>query len=141
MASVIYNTFKQRLMDGEIDFDNDQFYVCLLSNAYTANIDTQNVYSDISANEISGPGYVAGGTLLTGVTVTINLVSDKAILDANDVTWATSTITARYCNIYKHSGTSSTSWLVATFDFGSDKSSSSGDFTVQWNASGIIDLT
>jgi hypothetical protein len=141
MASVIYNTFKQRLMDGEVDFDTDQFYVFLSSNAFTPNADTQNVYTDVSASEITGVNYVAGGTLLTGVTVTLNLSTDKAILTANNVTWASSTITARYCTIYKKAGSSPVSWLVASFDFGSDKSSSAGDFTVQWNASGIIDLT
>lgn len=140
MASVIYNNFKQRLMTGEVDFDNDEIWIMLLTNAYTANIDTHNTLGDVASFEVSGAGYVAGGTVVTGVTVMINLSTDKAILDANDVTWADSTITVRYCTLYKRSGVTDTSWLVATFDFGSDKSSSSGDFTVQWNASGIIDL-
>lgn len=140
MASVIYNTFKQRLMTGEVDFDNDEIYVMLLSNAYTADVDTHITVSDVSAYEINGTGYVTGGTMLMGVTVMINLTTDKAILDANDITWTDSTLTVRYCSLYKKSGTANTSWLIATFDFGSNKSSSSGDFTIQWNAAGIIDL-
>lgn len=140
MASVIYNNFKQRLMTGEVDFDSDQIYVMLLSSSYAADVDTHINVNDISAYEVSGTGYVTGGTMLTGVTVMINLTTDKAILDANDITWADSTITVRYCSLYKQSGVANTSWLIATFDFGSNKSSSSGDFTVQWNAAGIIDL-
>lgn len=138
MASVIFNIFKQKLMTGECDLDTNSFNVALLSSSFTPNIDTQTVWGDISTNEISGTAYVAGGTLLAGVTVTLNTSTDKAILDANDVTWASSTITARYVAIYKNA---SPAWLVAAFDFGSDKSSSNGDFTVQWNASGIMDLT
>ena len=138
MASVIFNAFKQKMMVGECDLDTDQFYVALLSSSFTPNIDSQAIWGDVSSNEITGTAYVAGGTLLAGMTVTLNLSTDKAILDANDVTWASSTITARYVAIYKHTDPK---WLVAAFDFGADKSSSNGDFTVQWNASGIMDLT
>lgn len=138
MASVIFNIFKQKLMVGECDLDTDQFYVALLSNAFTPNIDTQTIWDDIDANEISGTGYVAGGTSLAGMTVTLNTTTDKAILDANDVTWVNSTITARYVAIYKKVAPQ---WLVAAFDFGADKASNNGDFTIQWNASGILDLT
>jgi hypothetical protein len=140
MASVIYNSFKQRLMTGEVDMDNDQIWCALFPTAYSPNDDTQNVYADISASECAaGNGYVAGGTILTGVTVMLNLSTNKGILDANDVTWANSTITARFAVLYKKNA-SNNSWLVAAFDFGADKASSNGDFTVQWNASGIIDL-
>ena len=140
MASVIYNNFKQRLMTGEVDFDNDQIYVMLLTNAYTSDIDTHANISSVASYEVSGAGYVTGGTMLTGVTVMLSLSTDKAVLDGNDITWANSTLTVRYCTLYKRSGVTNTSWLIATFDFGSDKSSSSGDFTIQWNAAGIIDL-
>jgi hypothetical protein len=138
MASVIFNAFKQKLMVGETDLDTHTFNVALMTSSYTPNDDTQTIWSDISANEISGAGYVTGGTMLAGMTVTLNLSTNKAILDATDVTWASSTITARYVVIYK---LVDPKWLVAAFDFGSDKSSNNGDFTVQWNASGIMDLT
>jgi len=138
MASVIFNAFKQKLMVGEVDLDAGVFNVALLTSSFTPNIDTQMVWTDISGNEITGTAYVAGGTVLAGMTVTLNTSTDKAILDATDVTWASSTITARYVAIYKNT---EPKWLVAAFDFGSDKSSNNGDFTVQWNASGIMDLT
>lgn len=140
MASVVFNTFKQRLMTGEVDMDSDSIYVALFPNTFTPNVDTQSVWSDVSGDECAaGSGYVAGGTILTGVTVMKNLTTDKGIFDANDVTWASSTITARYAVLYK-SDTPTTSWLIAAFDFTTDKSSSSGDFTIMWNANGILDL-
>jgi hypothetical protein len=140
MASVIFNAFKQKLMVGEVDFDTDVFNVALLTSSFTPNIDTMMVWGDtgVSSNEITGVAYVTGGTVLAGMTVTLNTSTDKAILDATDVTWASSTITARYVAIYK---ATAPLWLVAAFDFGADKSSNNGDFTVQWNASGIMDLT
>ena len=137
MASVIFNSFKQRVLDGECDLNTDEFYVGLLTSSFTPNIDTQSVWGDISASEISGAGYVAGGTTLAGMTVILNTSTDKAILDADDVTWTNSTITARYVAIYKKTAPQ---WLVAAFDFAADKASNNGDFTVQWNASGILDL-
>jgi hypothetical protein len=138
MASVIYDAFKQKVMDAEADLDSGTFYVALLSNAYSPNAKTHAVWSDISGSEISGTGYVAGGTLLAGMTVTLNTSTDKAVLSANNVTWPNSTITARYCAIYKYTAPQ---WLVCAFDFGADKASNNGDFTIQWNASGILDLT
>jgi hypothetical protein len=140
MASVIFNAFKQKLMVGACDLDTDVFNVALLTNSFTPDIDTMMVWGDtgVSSNEITGVNYVSGGTILTGMTVMLNTSTDKAILDATDVTWASSTITARYVAIYK---ATEPKWLVAAFDFGSDKSSNNGDFTVQWNASGIMDLT
>ena len=64
--------------------------------------------------------------------------NDEPFFDANDVTWATSTISAKFAVLYKFS---SPQWLIAAYDFGVEKSSSVGDFTIQWNVSGIMDLT
>ena len=62
-------------------------------------------------------------------------------IDAADVTWATSTITARYAIIYKSTGTASTSPLIAYVDFGADVISSAGNFTITWDAAGLLTLT
>jgi hypothetical protein len=72
---------------------------------------------------------------------TPNQASHVTTLDAADVTWATSTITARYAVIYESTGTDATSALIAYVDFGADVVSSGGNFTITWDVAGIVTLT
>jgi hypothetical protein len=140
MASLLYNSFKRDIMNGSIDMDTDTLKLALLTNAYTANVDTHDNFDDVSGSEVSGTGYTAGGTALTSKAVTVDTTDDEGVFDADDVTWSTSTITARYAVLYKDTGTPSTSKLIALYDFGSDKVSSAGNFTFQANAEGYINL-
>ena len=83
-----------------------------------------------TSNEISGTGYSAGGGTLTNVTPTTS--GTTALTDFADLTFSSSTLTARGALIYNTtagsgSGTTNT---VLVLDFGADKSSSSGDFTI-----------
>ena len=140
MASVVYNNGKKYLMDGTLDLDTNTIKVALVTSSYTPNIDTHANFSDIT-NEVSGTGYTAGGATLTSVTVTVDTSNDRAAFDAADVTWSASTITARGAVVYKSTGTASTSSLLCYFDFGSDQISSSGNFTISWNAVGLLTLS
>lgn len=139
MADVIYNSFKQKIMDGSIDLDTDTIKVALVTSSYTPNQDTHEDFADVT-NEVSGTGYTAGGAALASKAVTKDTTDDEGVFDADDVTWSSSTITARAAIVYKDTGTPATSWLICYIDFTSDKSSSNGDFTIQWNAEGILNL-
>lgn len=136
MADAKYNSFKGDIQKGLLNLTTDTIHCMLVTSAYTPNIDTHVNVSNIT-NEVSGTGYTAGGKALTGKTVTVNNTTDLAVFDADDVTWGTSTITARGAVLYKLT----TGELIAYFDFGTDKVSSVGDFTVQWNAGGILTIT
>lgn len=126
-------------MDGSIDLDTDTIKVALVTSTYTPDIDTHEDYGDIT-NEVSGTGYTTGGAALANKSVTKDTTDDEGVFDADDVTWSSSTITARGAIIYKDSGVAGTSWFICYLDFGSDQSSSSGDFTLSWNAEGIVNL-
>ncbi len=126
-------------MNGGIDLDTDTIKVMLVTSSYTPDADTHDYKDDIT-NEVTGTGYTAGGATLSGKTVTQDNTNNLGVFDANDVTWSSSTITARGAVLYKDTGTASTSPLICYFDFGSDKSSVSGDFTIQWNSGGILTL-
>ena len=82
------------------------------------------------SNEVSGTGYSAGGGTLTRVDPTSS--GTTGFTDFADLTFSSSTITARGALIYNDSASGDPS--VVVLDFGSDKSSSSGDFTVQFPA-------
>jgi hypothetical protein len=141
MANVVFNVLKTALVTGDINLATDTLKVILVAAAYTPNVDTHEDYADVTNEIPTGGGYTLGGQTLAGVTVLTDLPNDRAALDANDVTWAASTITAaRGAIIYKDTGVPATSKLITYIDFGTDKSSSGGDFTIAWDATGILRL-
>lgn len=140
MADVIYNAFKKYIMNGSIDLDTDTINVMLVTSTYTPDQDTHEFRDDIT-NEVSGTGYSAGGSALAGKAVTADNTDNEGVFDANDVSWSTSTITARGAVLYKaRGGASSADELICYIDFGSDKISTAGTFTIAWNAEGILNL-
>jgi hypothetical protein len=142
MPSKLYGQFLSQALNKEIDFDTDTIKVALLTNAYTPDQDAHNYYDDVVANEVSGTGYTAGGNTLANKTNTYNSATNVIVLDADDVTWSSSTITARYAVIYDATpATNATRPLIGYVDFGSDQSSSNGNFTITWDATGIVRIT
>ncbi len=130
----IYNRFKANLMNKEVDLEADVIKVALFNNSHTFTA-TNTDYSDVSANELaSGNGYTTGGETLAGKAVT---EATTTKWDATDEAWTTATFTAYHAVIYD---TSVTNDLIASIDFGGAKAVSSGTFTIQWSASGIITL-
>lgn len=140
MADVKYNSFKVALAENTIDLETDTINCMLVTSAYTPDPDLHANRSDVT-NEVVGSGYTAGGQALTTKAVTQDNTNDQAKFDADDVTWTSSTITARAAILYKDTGNAATDSLIAYFDFGSDQSSSNGDFTVAWNANGILTIS
>ena len=122
-------SFKQALLDGEMDFSSDTsqtFKIALFTSSATLDA-TTTAYS--ATNEVSGTGYTAGGNTLT-ISTNPTTSGTTAYLDFADTTWAAATITARGALIYKADGV--TDPAVAVLDFGADKTSTAGDFTIQF---------
>ena len=140
MADVIYNSFKVLSAEGSIDLEGDTVKAMLVTSSYTPDQDAHDYVDDVT-NEVVGTGYTAGGATLASKAVTQDNTNDLAKFDADDVTWSTATITARGAVLYKDTGTPGTSPVIAYIDFGSDKSSSADDFTIQWHADGILTLS
>lgn len=138
MANLIYNKYRAELAKGNVDWENDTIKVMLLTNAYTPDADNDDFVNDVSANEVSGTGYTAGGKTLSNKTVTQDNTNDRGVMNADDVSWANSTITARYAVVYKDTGTDTTSPLLGVFDFGSDKTTNNTEFKITWGADGIF---
>lgn len=142
MASKLYGQFLSQALNKEIDWDTDTIKVALLTNSYTPDQDAHNYYDDVVANEVTGTGYTAGGNTLANKTNSYNSSTNVITLDADDTTWSSSTITARYAVVYDASpATNATKPLIGYVDFGSDQSSSNGNFTITWDATGIVRIT
>lgn len=115
--------------------------VALLGAGHSINIDTQKFWSDVSANEIAGTGgYTTGGQVLANKVLSQDNTDDEGVLDGDDPLWANSTITASFYVIYIDTGVAATSLIVVNTSLGGAKTSTGGDFTIQFNAEGIVNL-
>lgn len=141
MASIIYNSYKLKLIDNstKIDLSSDTIKIALVTSSYTPSADNHDFFDDIT-NEVSGTGYSAGGATLASKTATQDNTDDESVFDAADVTWTSSSITARGAVIYKSTGVSSTSPLICYIDFGTDKTSDGGTFQITFNSEGILNI-
>ena len=104
------------------DTSADSFKIALYTSSATLGAST-TAYT--TTNEVSGTGYSAGGQALT--TVAPSSSGTTAFLDFNDETFTTATITARGALIYNDDQSDK---AVAVLDFGGDKTSTAGDFTI-----------
>jgi hypothetical protein len=124
-------SFKIALLDGEMDFSSDTsqtFKIALFTSSATLDADT-TAYS--TTNEASGTAYTAGGETLT-IATNPTSSGGVAYLDFSDVTWSSSSFTARGALIYLADGVTDPS--IAVLDFGVDKTTSSADFVVGFPA-------
>ena len=120
-------SFKQELMVGTHNFTTstgDSFKLALYDNNASFDAST-TAYT--ASNEVANSGtYTAGGGALTNVTPTTS--GTTALTDFADITFTSATITARGALIYNDTAAGDPSVIV--LDFGSDKSSTSGDFQI-----------
>lgn len=123
-------SFKQELLQAKHDFTNGTGHTFKLA-MYTNSASFTAATTDYTAtNEVSGTGYSAGGGTLTNVTPTTS--GTTALTDFSDLTFSTATITARGAMIYNTTagGGTGTTESVIILDFGTDKTSTAGDFTI-----------
>ncbi len=120
-----------------IDLEAEDNKVAMITDSATPNFDTHDFWDDLSANEVSGAGYTAGGKAYTGTELTLS--GGTLTYDAADVSWTTSTITSAMAAVgYADSVASDP--LIFLSDFVTAASTTAGTFTIQWNASGIFTL-
>ena len=127
ISQAMCTSFKIALLDGEMDFSSNTgqtFKIALYTSSATLSAAT-TAYA--TTNEVSGTNYTAGGNTLT-ISANPAASGTTAFLDFADTTWTDATITARGTLIYKSGGSNP---AVAVLDFGGDKTSTAGDFTVQ----------
>jgi len=127
MANALYDKGREGFLDGSIDWDTDDIRVILIDAAdYTVDLAVHD-----NLDDIPGAARVAVSGALTGKTVT------DGVADAADVTFsAVSGDVSEALVIYKHTGTESTSRLIAYIDSatGLPVTPNGGDITVQWDA-------
>ena len=133
ITTAMTTSFKQELFEALHDFNasgGNTFKIGLFKQTVTGTYGAATTnYSTVTGNsdEAAGTGYSAGGTNLTNIDPTTS--STTAFCDFSDVTWSTSTIDADGAFIYNSTNGNR---MVSVHDFGGTRSSSAGDFTIQF---------
>jgi hypothetical protein len=127
MANIVPDSFKQELFTAVHNFSTvagNTFKLALYTTVTGFSASTTNY---ITTNEASGTGYSASGTTLVNSTVTV--AQNISFVSFNNATFSTATLTASCCLIYN---TTQSSKAVVVLDFGGSKTSTNGDFTIQF---------
>ena len=130
-TSGVCTSFKQQLLVGDHNFTNgvDDFKISLYKNSSTISVaSTFYVTSGETTND-AGTAYTAGGNTLVNVTPTTS--GTTAYCDFSDTSWSTASFTAFGALIYNSSDSNK---AVCVLNFGGDKTSSAGTFTIQFPA-------
>jgi hypothetical protein len=127
MANIVPDSFKQELFLATHNFSTsagNTFKLALYTTVSGFSTGTTNY---ITTNEASGTGYSAGGTTLVNSTVTV--AQNISFVSFNNATFSTATLTASCCLIYNSTQSNK---AVVVLDFGGSKTSTNGDFTIQF---------
>ena len=123
-------SFKQELLAGDHDIDNDTINLALYTSSASLDGNT-TAYS--ATNEVGASGtYAAGGATLTGATIGLTATSptaSTAFVDFANASFTSATITAQAALIYNRSS-ANVNAAICVLDFGSEKTSTNGTFTI-----------
>ena len=131
ITSAVCNSFKVEILKGVHNFtasSGDTFNLALYTSSATLNKSTTAYSSSNEISNTSGSAYSAKGKALTSVTPALS--TDTACCDFADISWTSASFTANGCLIFNEDATGDPS--VCAIAFGSDKTVTSGTFTIQF---------
>ena len=137
MANIVPDSFKAELLCGSHNFEYGvsarvfkvALYVTTLGPPYTTSSTTYSATNEVSS---SGTNYSTGGNVASLDTTSGTVIgSNTAIVDFQNTTFSNVTLTSLGAAIYNTS-TTPANMLILVLDFGGNKSSSSGTFTIQF---------
>jgi len=130
-TSGVCTSFKQELLVGTHNFTNgaDAFKIALYTNSSTISVASTVYVTGGETTNTTGTAYTAGGNTLVNVTPTTS--GTTAYCDFSDTSWSTASFTAYGALIYNSTDSNK---AVCVLNFGGDKTSSAGTFTIQFPA-------
>ena len=129
ITSILTTSFKKELLEAVHNFSasgGNSFKLALYTSSATLGATTT---AFTTTGQSSGTNYTSGGSALTNIAPTSS--GTTGFCDFSDLTFSTATVTARGCMIYNDTNSDKS---VATIDFGGDKTSTAGDFTIVFPA-------
>ncbi|CTQ45764.1 hypothetical protein [Roseibium aggregatum] len=139
-AFTVVNDALERILNGTVDLDSDTFYAALITEAHTAAV-TNSTWADISASHASGTNYSP-----VDQSLTVAEAAGVVTVDSNDANFGNNvTVEAKYCYILAgdEAAPAAGDAIIGYVDLDDSSgtatiSSTSGDFVVSWNASGLF---
>ncbi len=131
ITSAVCNSFKTEVLQGIHNFtasSGNTFNLALYTSSATLNKSTTAYSATNEISNTSGSAYTAKGKALTSVTPVLS--TDTACCDFADVSWTSASFTANGCLIFNDDATGDPA--VCAIAFGSDKTVTSGTFTIQF---------
>lgn len=131
------------VMTGTVDLNTDTLKICLSNSTEVPDQDADEFRSAMTANEVGNSGtYAAGGSAITGVSVTYDAASNEIRMVWDDLSWTGATITARNAHLYKSRGGAATAdELIAYCTESADVSSTASTFTVDVPTTAVLKVT
>lgn len=144
MAWNLYDIFRDKQIGGDtgsIDLTTLTIKCALVTTGYTPDQNLHDFWSDVSASEVTGTGYTAGGNQVASITSSLD-GAGLVTVDGNDpATWlqnAAGFSNAVRAVLYRDSGVAGTSELIAYSDAFTAGGNVAGDFSIQLDAAGIF---
>jgi uncharacterized membrane protein len=145
-AFTLYTAAKLALLEGQLSLSTAKIQVVLLTAAYVPAA-SNALYSDISANEVSGAagtGYTTGGQALAGQSVTA--AGSGAAFTGNSSVWSGATMAPKFAALVEMAGTTlaPSDKLIGYIDLnlgGGAISVASASLTLAWPSAGILTLS
>ena len=124
ITSTLTTSFKKELLTATHNFatNGNAFKLALYTSSATLGAATT---AFTTTGQASGTNYTSGGAALTKVAPTSS--GTTGFTDFADLTFGTATVTARGCLLYNSTNGNK---AICAIDFGGDKTSTAGDFTV-----------
>jgi hypothetical protein len=135
-----YDPYWQSLNNKEINLLSDSIKLMLLGAGYSPNRGAHRYKSDVVAQEVSGAGYTAGGTLVGSMAGAI--AANVYTISGANASWPGATLSANFAALYDSTpATDATRPLIGYVDFGGAQNPSNGTLSVTWAAGGIGTVT
>ena len=138
MGNVIYNIAKAQLSAGQLDLATANLWL-MLSYGYVPNVSNDQYVSSVAPFEVTGDAYTR--VQLTNVSLTLDVVNNRMVLTADNITWSQANFQADGAVIFVDTGDDTTSTLVTFLDFGQAMRSNFTPFNIQWSPDeGILNI-
>jgi len=140
---VIFNSFKGGLLGGGFDLANDTLKISLVA-AYTPDIDADTAWTtttDPGSLEFAATGNYAAATV-AGNSVSTDTSNNHGAFDANDITWSSLNLgasSASPSHAVLWDDTHASDALICYWEV--TTASNGGNYTLQFNAAGLITLS
>ena len=132
ITSAVCNSFKQEILVGTHNFtasSGNSFKLAMYTSSASLGAGTTAYSTSNEISNTSGSAYTAGGKVIVSVTPALD--GSTACCDFADISFTSASFTANGCLIYNDTQADKAVCVVA---FGSDKTVSSGTFTIQFPA-------